>query len=102
MTVFVADDVLVDAQQRAERLPLGPAERRRWQEVAAYRVARSSDPKPERAAVLRDLLGLPGADDRQVLDAAGRLLSDAVTAGTATGGAGSPGLAGQVYALCLR
>jgi len=116
MTVFVADAVLVDAQQRAERLPLGPAERRRWQEVAAYRVARSSDPKPERAAVLRDLLGLPGADDRQVLDAAGRLLSDAVTGdavtgdavagdaltgGTATGG-GSAGLAGQVHELCLR
>src|SRR6202167_2998627 len=101
MTVFVADAVLVDAQQRAERLPLGPAERRRWQEVAAYRTARSSDPNPERAAVLRDLLGLPGADDPQVLDAAGRLLSDAVTAGTATGG-GSPGLAGQVHALCRR
>ena len=84
MTVFVTDAVLVDAQQRAERLPLGPAERRRWQEVAAYRVARSSDPNPERAAVLRDLLALPAADDRQVLDAAGRLLSDAVTAGTAT------------------
>jgi aminoglycoside phosphotransferase (APT) family kinase protein len=97
MTVFVEDAVLVDAQQRAERLPLSPAEQRRWQEVAAYRVARRPDPNPERAAVLRDLLGLPGADDRQVLDAAGRLLSDAVT-----GDAGSSGLAGQVDALCRQ
>ena len=77
MTVFVADAVLVDAQQRAERLPLSLAEQRRWQEVAAYRTARRPDPNPERAAVLRNLLGLPGADDRQALDAAGRLLSDA-------------------------
>jgi aminoglycoside phosphotransferase (APT) family kinase protein len=97
VTVFVEDAVLVDAQQRAERLPLGPAEQRRWQEVAAYRAARGPDPNPERAAVLRDLLGLPGADDRQVLDAAGRLLSDAVT-----GDAGSPALTGPVYALCRQ
>jgi aminoglycoside phosphotransferase (APT) family kinase protein len=112
MTVFVADAILADAQDRAARLPLSPAEQRRWQEVAAYRTARRPDPNPERAAVLRDLLGLPGADDRQVLDAAGRLLSDAVTGdsvtrdavtvGTATGDAGSPGLAGQVHTLCLR
>lgn len=81
MTVFVEDAVLADAQQRAERLPLTPAERRRWQEVAAYRAARRPDPNPERAAVLRDLLGLPGADDRQIMEAAGRLLSDAVTGG---------------------
>ena len=74
MTVFVEDAVLVDAQQRAERLPLSLAEQRRWQEVAAYRAARRPDPNRGRAAVLRDLLGLPGADDRQVLDAAGRLL----------------------------
>ncbi len=79
MTVFVQDAVLAGAQQRAERLPLTPAERRRWQEVAAYRAARRPDPNPERAAVLRDLLGLPGADDRQIMEAAGRLLSDAVT-----------------------
>jgi len=94
MTVFVEDAVLVDAQQRAERLPLSPAEQRRWQEVAAYRAARRPDPNPERAAVLRDLLGLPGADDRQVLDAAGRLLSDAVT--------GDAELAGPVYARCRQ
>ena len=61
------------------------------------RAARRPDPNPERAAELRDLLSMPGADDRQVLDAAGRLLSDAVT-----GNAGSAGLARQVYALCLR
>jgi aminoglycoside phosphotransferase (APT) family kinase protein len=97
VTVFVEDAVLVDAQQRAERLPLGPAEQRRWQEVAAYRAARRPDPNPERAAVLRDLLGLPGGDDRQVLDAAGRLLSDAVT-----GDAGSPALTGPAYALCRQ
>jgi aminoglycoside phosphotransferase (APT) family kinase protein len=97
MTVFVEDAVLVGAQQRAERFPLSPAEQRRWQEVAVYRAARRPDPNPERAAVLRDLLGLPGADDRQVLDAAGRLLSDAVT-----GDAGSPALAGPAYALCRR
>jgi len=95
MTVFVADTVLVDAQQRAERLPLSPAEQRRWQEVAAYRAARLPDPNPERAAVLRDLLGLPGADDRQVLDAAGRLLSDAVTGDVRS-------RADEVQALCLR
>ena len=95
MTVFVGDQVLAGAQQRAERLSLSPAERRRWQEVAAYRAARRPDPNPERAAVLRDLLGLPGDDDRQVLDAAGRLLADAVT------GDARP-LAGQVQALCLQ
>ena len=97
MTVFVEDAVLLDAQQRAERLPLSPAEQRRWQEVAAYRAARRPDPNPERAAVLRDLLGLPGADDRQVLDAAGRLLSAAVI-----GDAGSPPLARPAHALCRR
>ena len=94
MTVFVEDAVLVDAQRRAERLPLSPAEQRRWQEVAAYRAARRPDPNPERAAVLRDLLGLSGADDRQVLDTAGRLLSDAVT--------GDAELAGPVYARCRQ
>jgi len=94
MTVFVEDAVLIDAQHRAERLPLSPAEQRRWQEVAAYRAARRPDPNPDRAAVLRDLLGLPGADDRQVLDAAGRLLSDAVT--------GDAELAGPVYARCRQ
>jgi aminoglycoside phosphotransferase (APT) family kinase protein len=97
VTVFVDDAILRDAQQRAERLPLTAAEHRRWQEVAAYRAARRPDPNPERAAVLRDLLGLPGADDRQVLDAAGRLLSDVVT-----GAVGSPGPVGRVHALCLR
>jgi aminoglycoside phosphotransferase (APT) family kinase protein len=90
MTVFVEDAVLADAQQRAERLPLSPAEQRRWQEVAAYRAARRPNPNPERAAVLRDLLGVPGADDREVLDAAGRLLSDGGLA------------ADQVSALCRR
>lgn len=94
MTVFVEDAVLVDAQRRAERLPLSAVEQRRWQEVAAYRAARRPDPNPERAAVLRDLLGLPGADDRQVLDAAGRLLSDAVT--------GDAELAEPVYARCRQ
>jgi aminoglycoside phosphotransferase (APT) family kinase protein len=97
MTVFVDDATLRDAEQRAARLPLGPAEQRRWQEVAAYGAARRPDPNPERAAVLRDLLGLPGAENRQVLAAAGRLLSDAVTGDT-----GSSGLAGQVYELCLQ
>jgi len=94
MTVFVEDAVLLDAQQRAERLPLSPAEHRRWQEVAAYRAARRPDPNRDRAAVLRDLLGLPGADDRQVLDATSRLLSDAVT--------GDAEPAGPAYALCRQ
>jgi aminoglycoside phosphotransferase (APT) family kinase protein len=112
MTVFVEDAVLVDAQQRAQRLPLSLAEQRRWQEVAAYRAARRPDPNPGRAAVLRDLLGLPGADDRQVLDAAGRLLGDAVTGDAVTGDAvtgdavtgdaTTSALAGQVYARCLQ
>lgn len=97
MTVFVDDATLSDARDRAARLPLGPAEQRRWREVAAYGTARRPDPTPERAAVLRDLLNLPGADDREVLDAAGGLLSDAVT-----DRAGSPALATQVHALCLQ
>ena len=93
MTVFVEDAVLADAQQRAEQLPLSPAERRRWQEVAAYRAARRPDPNPERAAVLRDLLALPATDDHHVLDAAAQLLSHASAADTLTG---------QVYALCRQ
>jgi aminoglycoside phosphotransferase (APT) family kinase protein len=97
VTVFVDDATLRDAHQRAARLPLGPAEQRRWQEVAAYAAARGPDPTPQRAAVLRDLLGLADADDRQVLDAAGRLLGDAVT-----GHVASPGLADQAYALCAQ
>ncbi|MBV9204105.1 MAG: phosphotransferase family protein, partial [Actinobacteria bacterium] len=97
MTVFVDDATLRDAQDRAARLPLGAAEQRRWREVAAYGAARRADPTPERAAVLRGLLSLPGADDRAVLDAAGRLLSDAVM-----GNAGPPALATRVHALCLR
>jgi aminoglycoside phosphotransferase (APT) family kinase protein len=95
MTVFVEDSVLADAQRRAERLPLSPAEQRRWQGVVAYRAARRPDPNAERAAVLRDLLGRPADDDQQVVDAAGRLLADAVT-----GDAGP--LADQVLALCQQ
>jgi aminoglycoside phosphotransferase (APT) family kinase protein len=93
MTVFADDATLRDARDRAARLPLGPAEQERWREVAAYAAARRPDPTPQRAAVLRDLLGMPGADDRQVLQAAGRLLADAVTGN---------GPAGRVHALCLR
>ena len=74
MTVFVDDATLRDAQDRAARLPLGSVEQQRWREVAAYGTARRPDPNPERAAVLRDLLSMPGADDGEVLDAAGRLL----------------------------
>ena len=102
MTVFVENAVLRDAQQRAERLPLSPAEQRRWQEVAAYGAARGPDPNPERAAVLRELLGLPGADDRQVLAAAGRLLSDAVTGGGVVDQDQSAERARQLYALCRQ
>ena len=69
MTVFVDDATLRDARDRAARLPLGSAEQQRWRDIAAYRAARRPDPNPERAAVLRDLLSLPGADDRAVLDA---------------------------------
>jgi aminoglycoside phosphotransferase (APT) family kinase protein len=97
MTVFVDDTTLRDARDRAARLPLGPAEQQRWREVAAYGAARRPDPNPQRAAVLRDLLGLPAADDREALEAAGRLLGDAVT-----GDAGSAALARQVHALCLQ
>jgi aminoglycoside phosphotransferase (APT) family kinase protein len=97
MTVFVDDLTLRDARDRAARLPLGSVEQQRWREVGAYGAARRPDPNPERAAVLRDLLSLPGADDGEVLGAAGRLLSDAVT-----GDAESPALAGQVQELCLR
>ena len=97
MTVFVDDATLRDARDRAARLPLGPAEQQRWREVTAYGLARRPDPNPGRAAVLRDLLSLPGADDRAVLDAAGRLLSDEVT-----GNAGPAALARQAHALCLQ
>jgi aminoglycoside phosphotransferase (APT) family kinase protein len=65
--------------------------------VADYGAARRPDPNPERAAVLRDLLSMPGADDGEVLGAAGRLLSAAVTDNTESGG-----LAGQVHVLCLQ
>jgi aminoglycoside phosphotransferase (APT) family kinase protein len=97
MTVFVDDATLRDARDRAARLPLTSAEQQRWQQVAAYAAARRPDPNPQRAAVLRDLLDQPGAADREVLDAAGRLLSDAVTAPSRAGE-----LARQVYALCLQ
>lgn len=103
MTVFVDDVTLDEARRRATRLPLSDAERRRWQEVAAYGAARRPDPTPERAAVLRDLLGLPGAADRQVLERAARLLSDAVLSDAVTGDAG-PGArtAARVHELCRR
>ena len=97
MTVFVDDATLRDALDRAARLPLGPVEQQRWRKVAAYGAGRRPDPNPGRAAVLRDLLSMPGADDRQVFDAAGRLLGGAVT-----GDAGSAGRARQAYALCLQ
>jgi len=102
VTVFVDDATLRGARRRAARLPLNPAEQRRWQEVAAYAAARGPDPNPERAAVLRELLGLPGADDGQVLDATGRLLSDAVTGGRVAADAGSAERAGPVLALCRQ
>jgi aminoglycoside phosphotransferase (APT) family kinase protein len=97
MTVFVDDATLRDARNRAARLPLGSAEQQRWREVADYGAARRPDPNPERAAVLRDLLSMPGADDGEVLGAASRLLSAAVTGNTESGG-----LAGQVHVLCLQ
>jgi aminoglycoside phosphotransferase (APT) family kinase protein len=97
MTVFVDDAALRDARDRAARLPLGPAEQQRWRDIAAYGAARRPDPNPERAAVLRELLSLPGADDRAVLDAAGRLLSDAVA-----GNARSAAPATRVHALCRQ
>jgi aminoglycoside phosphotransferase (APT) family kinase protein len=97
VTVYVGEPALRAARDRAARFPLGPVEHRRWQQVAEYGAARRPDPNPERAAALRDLLGMPDADDRQVLDAAGRLLSDAVT-----GTASSAQLAGQVLARCRQ
>jgi aminoglycoside phosphotransferase (APT) family kinase protein len=97
MTVFVDDATLRDARDRAARLPLGSVEQQRWQDVAAYGAARRPDPNAERAAVLRELLSLPGADAQEVLDAAGRLLSDAVA-----GNAGSAAPATRVHALCRQ
>jgi aminoglycoside phosphotransferase (APT) family kinase protein len=97
MTVFVDDATLREAGDRAARLPLGSAEQQRWRDIAAYGAARRPDPNAERAAALRVLLDRPGADDREVLEAAGRLLSDAVT-----GHAASTALATQVHALCLQ
>jgi len=97
MTVFVDDAALRDARDRAARLPLGSVEQQRWQDVAAYGAGRRPDPNAQRAAVLRELLGLPGADDLAVLDAAGRLLSDAVA-----GDARSAEPATRVHALCRQ
>ena len=111
MTAFVAEEAVRAARERAAGFPLGPAERRRWRQVAEYAAARRPDQRPARATVLRDLLRLPAADDREVLEAAGRLLGDAVTSDAVTSDAvtsdadpvlaGSM-LAGRAHALCLR
>ena len=96
MSVFVADATLRAARDRAARFPLTAAERERWQEVAAYAAARRPDPGPERAAILRERLGMNGgAGDGAVLEAAGQMLADAVT-----GDAAVTGLTRQVQALC--
>ena len=97
MTVFVDQAALDAARRRAAQRPLSPEELGRWRTVASYGAARGHDPNPERAAVLRDLLGRGGADDPQVLDAAGRLLADAVT-----GDAGYTALARQVDDRCQQ
>jgi aminoglycoside phosphotransferase (APT) family kinase protein len=102
MTVYVDDATLDGARRRAARLPLSPAEQGRWQEVAAYGAARPPDQNPERAAVLRSLLGVLDADDVQVLEEAGRLLSDAVTGPVTSDRAASPALAAQAYVLCRQ
>jgi aminoglycoside phosphotransferase (APT) family kinase protein len=97
MTVFVDNATLRDARDRAARLPLRPVEQQRWQEVATYGASRRPDPNPDRAAALRSLLDMPGADDLQVFEAASRLLGDEVTGSTAT-----PDLAWQVHGLCRQ
>ena len=97
MTVFVDDATLRDARARAARLPLGPVEQQRWQDVAAYGAARRPDPTAERAAMLRGLLDQPAADDLGVFEAASRLLADEVT-----GSAAAPDRAREVHRLCLQ
>jgi aminoglycoside phosphotransferase (APT) family kinase protein len=96
MTAFVDDATVHAARGRAALLPLTPAEAQRWRQVAAYVEARKPDPTPERAAALRDLLGMPDATDTEALDAAGRLLADAVSA------AEPPPGAERVREACLR
>jgi len=78
MTVFVPDATLEAAGERAARLPLSAVEKERWSRVAAYGSARRPDQYASRAAALRDLIGLPGATDDGVVEAAGRLLAGAV------------------------
>jgi aminoglycoside phosphotransferase (APT) family kinase protein len=97
VTVFVDDATLRDARARAARLPLGPVEQQRWQDVAAYGMGRRPDPTAERVAVLRGLLDQPAADDLGVFEAASRLLEDEVT-----GRAAAPDRARQVHRLCLQ
>jgi aminoglycoside phosphotransferase (APT) family kinase protein len=97
MTLFVDDATLRDARDRAARLPLGPVEQQRWQDVAAYGAARRPDPTPDRAAALRTLLDLPEADDLEVFEAASRLLAAEVTDSAA-----APDRARQVHELCLQ
>jgi hypothetical protein len=94
MTVFVDDATVHAARDRAAQLALTEAETQRWRDVTAYVDARKPDPTPERAAVLRDLLGMPGATDGEVMRAAGRLLGDTVT--------GADSRAEQVRVACLR
>jgi aminoglycoside phosphotransferase (APT) family kinase protein len=76
-TVFVDDAALRAAHERAARVPLSPAEQRRWQQVFDYAAARKPDPTPDRVTTLRDVLGIHTADPADVLDAAGRLLATA-------------------------
>lgn len=96
MTVFVDSATLSQALARAARFPLSEAERRRWRELAAYGAARRPDPSRERAAVLRDLLGLHGVADSQVFEAAGLLLAGLVARARVSA------LAERVHELCLE
>ena len=80
MTAYVDEATVRDARERAARLPLNAVEEQRWEQVVQYAAAHAADPTPSRAAQLRSDLSLPDGSDAEVMDAAGRILSDAVTA----------------------
>ena len=74
MTAFVDAAAVRDAAERAARLPLAPAEKRRWDRLIEHAAAQGDDPTGHRAAQLRSVLG--SADpDPVVLTSAAELLA---------------------------
>jgi aminoglycoside phosphotransferase (APT) family kinase protein len=69
------------AFERGTRLPLSQTERGRWDQVMEWAEQHSADPTPARVAELRELVGLPAADNGAVLAAAGEVLARDVAGG---------------------